>query len=53
MRYLTGLAFGNGEEKVAGHSGQFFVGRDEVIVLADSRYTIQAHARRQAPASKR
>jgi Xaa-Pro aminopeptidase len=47
MRYLTGLAFGNGEEKVAGHSGQFFVGDDEVIVLADSRYTIQA--RREAP----
>ncbi len=42
MRYLTGLAFGNGEEKVAGHSGQFFVGREEVVVLADSRYTIQA-----------
>ena len=42
MRYLTGLAFGNGEEKVAGHSGQFLVGADEVVVLADTRYTIQA-----------
>jgi Xaa-Pro aminopeptidase len=47
MRYLTGLAFGDGEEKVAGHSGKFFVGGSEVVVLADSRYTIQA--RREAP----
>lgn len=46
MRYLTGLAFGDGEEKVAGHSGRFFVGRSEIVVLADSRYTIQA--RREA-----
>ena len=42
MRYLTGLAFGNGEEKVAGHSGQFLVGTDALVVLADTRYTIQA-----------
>ena len=42
MRYLAGLAFGNGEEKVAGHSGQFLVGTDDVVVLADTRYTIQA-----------
>ena len=42
IRYVTGFALGEGEEKVAGHSGQFLVGRDEVIVLADSRYTIQA-----------
>ena len=41
-RYLTGFELGEGEEKSAGHSGQFFVGRDEVVVLADSRYTIQA-----------
>ncbi|HYH93883.1 MAG TPA: aminopeptidase P family protein [Candidatus Saccharimonadales bacterium] len=47
MRYLTGFALGNGEEKVAGTSGQFFIGGDEVVVLADSRYTIQA--RREAP----
>jgi Xaa-Pro aminopeptidase len=47
MRYLTGLKLGNGEEKVAGHSGQFLVGASEVVVLADSRYTIQA--RREAP----
>jgi Xaa-Pro aminopeptidase len=46
MRYLTGLALGDGEEKVAGTSGQFLVGREQVVVLADSRYTIQA--RREA-----
>ena len=47
MRYLTGFTLGDGEEKVAGTSGQFLVGGDEVVVLADSRYTIQA--RREAP----
>jgi Xaa-Pro aminopeptidase len=41
-RYLTGFALGDGEEKVAGFSGQFFVSRDEVVVLADSRYRLQA-----------
>jgi Xaa-Pro aminopeptidase len=41
-RYLTGIELGDGEEKVAGNSGQFFVSGDEVIVLADSRYTLQA-----------
>jgi Xaa-Pro aminopeptidase len=41
-RYLTGFILGEGEEKVAGHSGQFLVGGDDVVVLADSRYTIQA-----------
>lgn len=41
-RYLTGFELGDGEEKVAGNSGQFFVNQDEVVVLADSRYTIQA-----------
>jgi Xaa-Pro aminopeptidase len=46
-RYLTGLAFGDGEERVAGTSGQFLVGADEMLVLADSRYTVQAH--REAP----
>jgi Xaa-Pro aminopeptidase len=46
IRYLTGLALGEGEEKVAGHSGRFLVGAEEVVVLADSRYTIQA--RREA-----
>ena len=47
MRYLTGFTLGEGEEKVAGNSGQFLVGADDVAVLADSRYTIQA--RREAP----
>lgn len=47
MRYLTGFALGDGEEKVAGTSGQFLVSGDEVVILADSRYTIQA--RREAP----
>jgi len=41
-RYLTGFDLGDGEEKVAGNSGQFFVSPTEVVVLADSRYTIQA-----------
>ncbi len=41
-RYLTGFVLGEGEEKVAGHSGQFLVGGSDVVVLADSRYTIQA-----------
>jgi Xaa-Pro aminopeptidase len=47
IRYLTGVILGEGEEKVAGHSGKFLVGPERVVVLADSRYTIQA--RREAP----
>ena len=47
MRYLTGFTLADGEEKVAGNSGQFVVGSDEVVVLADSRYTVQV--RREAP----
>lgn len=50
MRYLTGLTLREGEEKSAGNSGQFLVGGDEVAILADSRYTIQA--RRQAPEAR-
>jgi Xaa-Pro aminopeptidase len=46
-RYVTGIVLGEGEEKVAGHSGQFLVGGAKVIVLADSRYAIQA--KREAP----
>ena len=46
-RYLTGLALGNGEEKVAGDSGRFLVTGDTAFLLADSRYTVQA--RREAP----
>jgi Xaa-Pro aminopeptidase/Xaa-Pro dipeptidase len=49
-RYLTGLALGEGEEKVAGQSGQFLVTDDEVVVLADSRYTIQVG--REAPEAR-
>ena len=49
MRYLTGFTLAEGEEKSAGTSGQFFVSGDEVVVLADSRYTIQA-ARQAADA---
>jgi Xaa-Pro aminopeptidase len=41
-RYLTGFDLHDGEEKVAGVSGQFFVSTDEVVVLADSRYRLQA-----------
>jgi len=41
-RYLTGFELGEGEEKVAGNSGQFLVSRDEVVVFADSRYTFAA-----------
>jgi Xaa-Pro aminopeptidase len=43
MRYLTGFTLADGEEKVAGTSGQFLVGGDDLVVLADSRYTIQAN----------
>lgn len=50
MRYLAGFTLAEGEEKVAGNSGQFLVGTDETIVLADSRYTIQA--RREAPEAR-
>jgi Xaa-Pro aminopeptidase len=46
-RYLTGFSLANGEEKVAGDSGRFLVTADEVVLLADSRYALQA--RRQAP----
>jgi Xaa-Pro aminopeptidase len=47
MRYLTGFTLADGEEKVAGNSGQFLVGGEAVAVLADSRYTVQV--RREAP----
>jgi len=50
IRYLTGISLGDGEEKVAGHSGRFLVSADEVLVLADSRYTLQA--RREAPGAR-
>jgi Xaa-Pro aminopeptidase len=50
IRYLAGVALGEGEEKVAGHSGRFLVGGEEVVVLADSRYTLQC--RRESPGSR-
>jgi Xaa-Pro aminopeptidase len=46
-RYLTGFELAEGEDKVAGDSGRFLVSADEVVVLADSRYTIAAE--RQCP----
>jgi Xaa-Pro aminopeptidase len=50
MRYLTGFTLAEGEEKSARESGQFLVGVDEVAILADSRYTIQA--KREAPEAR-
>lgn len=47
MRWLTGFSLAEGEEKVAGHSGQLLVGGNAVIVVTDSRYTVQAQ--REAP----
>jgi Xaa-Pro aminopeptidase len=44
MRYLTGFALEDNEDKVAGNSGRFFVSGDQVVVLADSRYRLQAAA---------
>jgi Xaa-Pro aminopeptidase len=44
MRYLTGFTLDDGEDRVAGHSGRFIVAADEVVVLADSRYRLQAAA---------
>jgi Xaa-Pro aminopeptidase len=49
MRWLLGFALEDGEEKVAGHSGQFLVTGEAVTVLAESRYTIQA--RREVPSA--
>jgi Xaa-Pro aminopeptidase len=50
IRYLSGVVLGEGEDKVAGHSGRFLVTADEVVVLADSRYTLQV--RREAPGAR-
>ncbi|MEX1172684.1 MAG: Xaa-Pro peptidase family protein [Chloroflexota bacterium] len=47
MRYVTGFTLAETEVASAGVSGQFLVTGDEVVVVADSRYTIQA--RREAP----
>ena len=43
-RYLTGFALDDGEDRVAGNSGRFVVSGDEVVVMADSRYRLQAAA---------
>lgn len=50
MRYLTGFRLDDGEDRVAGNSGRFFVSADQVVVLADSRYRLQAAA--QAPGAR-
>ena len=50
MRYLTGFSLDDGEDRVAGNSGRFLVSADQVIVLADSRYRLQAEA--QAPGAR-
>jgi Xaa-Pro aminopeptidase len=49
-RYLAGFALSDGEDRVAGNSGQLLVGGEEVVLFADSRYAIQA--RRQAPEAR-
>ena len=50
MRYLTGFKLRDGEDKLAGQSGRFLVSGDEIVVLADSRYRLQAHE--QAPEAR-
>jgi Xaa-Pro aminopeptidase len=50
VRYLTGFVLGDGEDRVAGSSGWFLVGRDEVVLFADSRYRVQAE--REAPGAR-
>ena len=50
IRYLTGFTLADGEEKVAGSSGQFLLSGDELVVFADSRYSIQA--RRESPEAR-
>jgi Xaa-Pro aminopeptidase len=49
-RYLTGFVLEDGEDRVAGNSGRFLVSADELVVLADSRYRLQAEA--QAPEAR-
>jgi Xaa-Pro aminopeptidase len=50
MRYLTGFRLGDGEDRLAGNSGRFMVSADEVVLLADSRYRLQAAA--EAPGAR-
>lgn len=42
VRYLAGFVLHDGEDRLAGNSGRFLVSGDEVVVLADSRYRLQA-----------
>jgi Xaa-Pro aminopeptidase len=49
-RYVTGFALRPGEDRVAGNSGWFLIGGEEVVLLADSRYAIQAAA--EAPEAR-
>jgi Xaa-Pro aminopeptidase len=49
-RYLTGFILGDGEEKVCGASGRFLISADEPVVVADSRYRLQAQE--ECPASR-
>ena len=44
MRYLTGFVLRDGEDVLAGNSGRFLVSGDQLVVLADSRYRLQAEA---------
>jgi Xaa-Pro aminopeptidase len=46
-RYFSGMEFGPNEEPVAGSSGWLLVSGDDLAVLVDSRYAVQA--RREAP----
>jgi Xaa-Pro aminopeptidase len=48
--YMTGFELAEGEEKAAGDSGRFLVSSDQLVVLADSRYTIAAE--RQCPEAR-
>ena len=50
MRYLTGFILDDGEDRVAGNSGRFLISGEETVVLADSRYRLQAAA--QAPSAR-
>ena len=52
MRYLTGFRLDPGEDRVAGLSGQFLVSGTDVVVLADSRYTIQAARQVSVPGGR-
>jgi Xaa-Pro aminopeptidase/Xaa-Pro dipeptidase len=49
-RYLTGMVLGDGEDRVAGSSGWFLISPNEVVLLADSRYRVQAT--REAPEAR-